>query len=217
VNQRLRILLVDDHATVRHALKLLLEREPDLEVVGEAGDGDEVLERVREVTADVIVMDLSMPRSSGLVATLRLKASRPDVAIVTLTRHADQTYLEELLRAGTLGYVLKKSPHNELLRAIRAAGTGQQYVDPSLTHHLAEPFSRQRYNRSVRASPVTARESQVLKLVSLGHSNKEVAAQLGLSVKTIELHKANAMQKLGLEGRIELLRYALRCGWLQDA
>jgi two-component system response regulator NreC len=217
VNQRLRILLVDDHATVRHALKLLLEREADLEVVGEAGDGDEVLERVSEVTADVIVMDLSMPGSSGLVATLRLKASRPDVAIVTLTRHADQTYLKELLRAGTLGYVLKKSPHNELLRAIRAAGAGQQYVDPSLTHHLAEPFSRLKNDRSIRASPVTARESQVLKLVSLGHSNKEVAAQLGLSVKTIELHKANAMQKLGLDGRIELLRYALRRGWLQDA
>jgi DNA-binding NarL/FixJ family response regulator len=120
------------------------------------------------------------------------------------------------LRAGTLGYVLKKSPYNELLRAIRAAGAGQQYVDPSLTHHLAEPFLRQ-HDRSIRLSPVTERESQVLQLVSLGHSNKEVAAQLRLSVKTIELHKANAMQKLGLEGRIELLRYALRCGWLQDA
>jgi two-component system, NarL family, response regulator NreC len=216
VSQRLRILLVDDHVTVRQGLKLMLEREPDLEVVGEASDGAEALERVSEVTADVIVMDLSMPGSSGLVATRRLKASRPDVAMVTLTRHADKTYLRELLRAGTLGYVLKKSPHNELLRAIRAAGAGQQYVDPSLTHHLAEPFLRQ-HDRSVRLSPVTERESQVLQLVSLGHSNKEVAAQLGLSVKTIELHKANAMQKLGLEGRIELLRYALRCGWLQDA
>ena len=217
VNQRLSILLVDDHATVRQGLKLMLEREPDLEVVGEASDGAEALERVSEVTADVIVMDLSMPGSSGLVATRRLKASRPDVAIVTLTRHADKTYLRELLRAGTLGYVLKKSPHHELLRAIRAAGAGQQYIDPSLTHHLAEPFLRKEHDRSIRVSPVTERESQVLQLVSLGHSNKEVAAQLGLSVKTIELHKANAMQKLGLEGRIELLRYALRCGWLQDA
>ena len=216
MSQRLRILLVDDHVTVRQGLKLMLEREPDLEVVAEASDGSEALERVSEVRADVIVMDLSMPGTSGLVATRRLKAARPDVAIVTLTRHADKTYLRELLRAGTLGYVLKKSPHNELLRAIRAAGAGQQYVDPSLTHHLAEPFLRQ-HDRSVRLSPVTERESQVLQLVSLGHSNKEVAAQLGLSVKTIELHKANAMQKLGLEGRIELLRYALRCGWLQDA
>ena len=216
MTQRLRILLVDDHATVRQGLKLMLEREPDLEVVGEASDGAEALERVSEVRADVIVMDLSMPGTSGLVATRRLKAARPDVAIVTLTRHADKTYLRELLRAGTLGYVLKKSPYNELLRAIRAAGAGQQYVDPSLTHLLAEPFVR-KHDRSIRVSPVTERESQVLQLVSLGHSNKEVAAQLGLSVKTIELHKANAMQKLGLEGRIELLRYALRCGWLQDA
>lgn len=216
MSQRLSILLVDDHATVRQGLKLMLEREPDLEVVAEASDGSEALERVSEVRADVIVMDLSMPGTSGLVATRRLKAARPDVAIVTLTRHADKTYLRELLRAGTLGYVLKKSPYNELLRAIRAAGAGQQYVDPSLTHHLAEPFVR-KHDRSIRVSPVTERESQVLQLVSLGHSNKEVAAQLGLSVKTIELHKANAMQKLGLEGRIELLRYALRCGWLQDA
>jgi two-component system response regulator NreC len=217
VTPRLRILLVDDHATVRHGLKLMLEGEPDLEVIAEASDGAEALERARNVPADVIVMDLSMPGTSGLVATRRLKEVRPEVAIVTLTRHADKTYLQELLRAGTGGYVLKKSPHHELLRAIRAVAAGQQYIDPALTHHLAAPFSRQERARSSRVSPITDRESQVLRLVSRGHSNKEIAAQLGLSVKTIELHKANAMQKLGLQGRIELLRYALHNGWLQDA
>ena len=217
MDQRLRILLVDDHATVRHGLKLLLEREPDLEVIAEASDGAEAVERAATVPADVIVMDLSMPGTSGLVATRRLKALHPGLAIVTLTRHADKTYLHELLRAGTSGYVLKKSPHHELLRAIRAAASGQQYVDPALIHHLAAPFARREREPSSRVSPVTDRESQVLRLVSLGHSNKEIAAQLGLSVKTIELHKANGMQKLGLQGRIELLRYAVNNGWLQDA
>jgi two-component system response regulator NreC len=217
VNQRLHILLVDDHATVRHALKIMLEREPDFEVIAEASDGAEALERAGQVTVDVIVMDLSMPGMSGLVATRRLKELHPEAAIITLTRHADKTYLQESLRAGTRGYVLKKSPHHELLRAIRAVAAGQQYVDPAITHHLAAPFARQERDRSTRVSPVTERESQVLRLVSLGHSNKEIAAQLALSVKTIELHKANAMHKLGLQGRIELLQYALHNGWLQDA
>ena len=217
LNQSLRILLVDDHVTVRHGLKLLLEREPDLAVVAEANDGAEAVERASTVGVDVVVMDLSMPGTSGLVATRRLKDLHPGLAIVTLTRHADKTYLQELLRAGSCGYVLKKSPHQELLRAIRAAASGQQYVDPALIHHLAAPFARRQREPLTRVSPITDRESQVLRLVSLGHSNKEIAAQLGLSVKTIELHKANGMQKLGLQGRIELLRYAINNGWLQDA
>jgi two-component system response regulator NreC len=216
VNHPLQILLVDDHATVRHALRLMLEREPDLEVIAEASDGAEALERTGQVRVDMIIMDLSMPGTSGLVATRRLKELRPDVAIVTLTRHPDKTYLLELLRAGTDGYVLKRSPHHELLRAIRAVAAGHQYVDPALTHHLAAPFMRQERDRSIRVSPITDRESQVLRLVSVGHSNKEIADQLDLSVKTIELHKANGMQKLGLHGRIELLRYAIHNGWLQD-
>jgi len=210
-------LLVDDHATVRDALRLLLDREADLEVVADASDGQEAVDRVSNVPIDVILMDLSMPGTSGLVATRRLREARPNVAIVILTRHSDKTYLRELLRAGIRGYVLKRSPHHELLRAIRAVAAGQQYIDPSLTHHLAEPFVRTAGEHSVRVSRVTDREAQVLRLVSLGHSNKEIAVQLNLSVKTIELHKANAMQKLGLHGRIELLRYALYSGWLHDA
>jgi DNA-binding NarL/FixJ family response regulator len=217
VSEPLRIVLVDDHATVRHALRLMLEREPDFEVVAEASDGAEALERARRVRADVFIMDLSMPGTSGLIATRRLRELRPDLAIVILTRHTDRTYLQELLRAGTDGYVLKRSPHDELLRAIRAVAAGQQYVDPALTRHLAAPFARQERDQSIRVSPVTDRESQVLRLVSVGYSNKEIAAQLNLSVKTIELHKSNGMQKLGLQGRIELLRYAIYNGWLQDA
>jgi two-component system, NarL family, response regulator NreC len=153
-----------------------------------------------------------------VIATRRLKELRPDLPVVSLTRHADQTFLEELLRAGASAYVLKQSPHAELLRAIRAAATGQRYIDPALTHHLAAPFAAQERKRTGRGAPVLSdREIEVLRLVSQGHSNKDIAARLDLSTKTIEVHKANAMRKLGLSGRIDLLQYALHVGWLHDA
>jgi DNA-binding NarL/FixJ family response regulator len=217
-NRRLRVLLVDDHETVRQGLKLLIDRESDLEVVGEASNGAEAIARGTSLEFDVAVIDVSMPGISGVVATRKLKELRPDLPIVSLTRHADQTFLEELLRAGTSAYVLKQSPHVELLRAIRAAASGQQYIDPALTHHLAAPFAAQERKRTTRASPaLTDRETEVLRFVAQGHSNKEIAARLDLSNKTIEVHKANAMRKLGLSGRIELLQYALHVGWLHDA
>lgn len=216
MHQHLRILLVDDHETVRHGLKLVLQREPDLDVVGDVGGGDEAIECARSEPLDVIVMDVSMPGMSGLVATRRLKEMQPSVAIVSLTRHADRASLQESLRAGTSGYVLKQSSHLELLRAIRAAANGQQYVDPALVHHLAAPFIAAQRKQVGTPGTISDRESQVLQLVAVGHSNKDIAARLTLSVKTIELHKANAMQKLGLHGRIALLRYARHHGWLDD-
>ena len=218
VNKRLRILLVEDHETVRQGLKLLIDREPDLEVVEEASDGAQAIERGALGHLDLVVMDLSMPGISGMMATRKLKELRPDLPVVSLTRHADQTFLEELLRAGASAYVLKQSPHAELLRAIRAAAAGQQYVDPALTHHLAAPFAAQDRKRTRRGVPtLTDRETEVLRFVAQGHSNKEIAANLNLSNKTIEVHKANAMRKLSLSGRIELLQYALHVGWLHDA
>lgn len=218
MTNRLRILLVEDHETVRQGLKLLIDREPDLEVVAEASDGAQAIVRAQLDAPDVVVMDLSMPGMSGVVATRKLHELRPNLKVVSLTRHADQTFLEELLRAGASGYVLKQSSHGELLRAIRAAAEGRQYIDPALTHHLAAPFAAQERNRTGRRIPAaTDRETEVLRLVSQGYSNKEIAGQLGLSVKTIEVHKANAMRKLCLHGRIELLRYALHQGWLHEA
>ena len=217
-SKRLRILLVEDHETVRQGLKLLLDREADLEVIDEASDGAQAIERGLASHVDVVVMDLSMPGVSGIIATRKLKELRPNLPIVTLTRHADQTFLAELLRAGASAYVLKQSSHAELLRAIRAAAGGQQYIDPALMHHLAAPFAAQERKRSRRASPTLSdRETEVLRLVAQGHSNKEIASQLELSNKTIEVHKANAMRKLALRGRIELLQYALHVGWLQDS
>ena len=214
----LRIVLADDHVTVRHGLKLLIDSQPDMRVVAEAGDGDTAVERAVALKPDVVVMDISMPGMNGLVATRALKQRQPDAAIVTLTRHSDDAYLQELLRAGASGYVLKQSAPTELLQAIRAAAAGGQYLDSTLTARVTAGFLA-REGKGVNRPSVTPseRESEVLRLIASGYSNKEIAAKLSLSVKTIEAHKANAMRKLGLKGRIDIVKYALLQGWLHNS
>jgi DNA-binding NarL/FixJ family response regulator len=213
----LRILLADDHAIVRQGLKLLIDSQRDMGVVGETADGDGVLRQANALNPDVIVMDISMPGMNGLVATRRLKREQPQVAIVALTRHDDDTYLEELLRAGASGYVLKQSAPMELLQAIRAVAAGGVYLDPAMTSHVADGLlSRNAETSGQRHVTISERESQVLRLIAVGHSNKEIATQLDISVKTVEVHKANAMRKLGLTGRVDLIRYGVLQGWLYD-
>ena len=212
----LRILLADDHATVRHGLRLIIESEPDMTVVGEASDGNEVVRQVRELRPDVIVMDISMPGMNGLAATRALKKMKPDAVIVTLTRHADDAYLQELLRAGASGYVLKRSAPTELLHAIRRTAAGGQYLDSTLTSRLTAGLLGGERGAKKPATPLTDREAAVLRLIASGYSNKEIAARLGLSVKTIEAHKANAMRKLDLTGRIDIVKYAVLQGWLDN-
>src|SRR5689334_13204756 len=213
----LRILLADDHVTVRHGLKLLIDAERDMEVIGEAGDGNEAVQKARELKPDVIVMDISMPGVSGLAATRTLKKIKPDAVIVTLTRHGDQAYLQELLRAGVSGYVLKRSAPTELLHAIRAAASGGQYLDTTLTARVTAGLAGKEGAAKLPATAVTDREAAVLRLIASGYSNKEIAAQLSLSVKTVEAHKANAMRKLELTGRIDIVKYAILQGWLDNA
>jgi two-component system response regulator NreC len=215
--QPLRILLADDHVTVRHGLKLLIDSQPDMKVVSEASDGNAAVENAVALKPDVIVMDISMPGMNGLVATRKLKQVQPGIAIVTLTRHADDAYLQELLRAGVSGYVLKQSAPTELLQAIRAAAAGGQYLDSALTARVTAAFLGKPGTRMTRpAAPVSERESEVLQLIASGYSNKEIAARLSLSVKTVEAHKANAMKKLGLNGRIDIVKYAALQGWLPN-
>jgi DNA-binding NarL/FixJ family response regulator len=213
----LRILLADDHVTVRHGLKLLIDSQPDMEVVAEASDGHTAVQRAREAKPDVIVMDISMPEMNGLAATRKLKQLQPNIAIVTLTRHADDAYLQELLRAGVSGYVLKQSPSTELLQAIRAAAAGGQYLDSALTSRVTARFLAKdgRKAGSSRAM-LSDREAEVLRQIAAGYSNKEIAARLALSVKTVEAHKANAMRKLDLNGRIDIVKYAILQGWLHN-
>jgi DNA-binding NarL/FixJ family response regulator len=215
--KRLRILLADDHVTVRRGLKLLIDAERDMEVIGEAGDGNEAVQKARELNPDVIVMDISMPGASGLDATRTLKKIKPDAVIVTLTRHADSAYLQELLRAGVSGYVLKRSAPTELLHAIRAAAAGGQYLDTTLTAGITAGLARKDARVKMPATALSERESAVLRLIASGYSNKEIAAHLSLSVKTVEAHKANAMRKLELTGRIDIVKYAILQGWLNNA
>jgi len=214
----LRILLADDHLTVRHGLKLLIDSQPDMEVVSEASDGNAAIQQTRAIKPDVIVMDISMPGMNGLIATRELKRLDPNVAIITLTRHSDDAYLQELLRAGVAGYVLKQSPSTELLQAIRAAAAGGQYLDSALTSRVTAGFlGREPKTVTKLGGTLSERESEVLRLIASGYSNKEIAAQLSLSVKTVEAHKANAMRKLGLSGRIDIVKYAVLQGWLHNA
>jgi len=212
----LRVLLADDHVTVRQGLKLLIDSEPDMDVVGEAGDGSEAVQKARELDPDVVVMDISMPGMNGLAATRALKTIQPDARIVTLTRHADQAYLQELLRAGVSGYVLKRSAPTELLHAIRAAAAGGQYLDTTLTAQFTAGLAGKDGAVKMPATALTEREAAVLRLIASGYSNKEIAAQLSLSVKTVEAHKANAMRKLDLTGRIDIVKYAILQGWLDS-
>ena len=214
---RLRILLADDHVTVRQGLKMLIDSQDDMTVVSEASDGTAAVEQARTIRPDVVVMDISMPGMNGLVATRTLKQVQPDSVIVILTRHGDDAYLQDLLRAGADGYVLKQSAASELLQAIRATAARGQYLDSALTARVTAGFLA-KSGRKAQATGVTVseRESEVLRLIAAGYSNKEIAAQLELSVKTVEVHKANAARKLGLKGRIDIVKYALLQGWLSD-
>ena len=176
------------------------------------------MQRALDLKPDVVVMDISMPGMNGLVATRALKEKQPQAAIITLTRHGDDAYLQELLRAGVSGYVLKQSAPAELLQAIRADAAGGQYLDSTLTARVTAGFLGREGRRPSRSSAALSdRESGVLRLIASGYSNKEIAARLALSVKTVEAHKANAMRKLDLNGRIDIVKYAVLQGWLDNS
>jgi DNA-binding NarL/FixJ family response regulator len=208
----IRVLLAEDHETVREGLRLLLDAQADMRVVGEAREGAEAIERVATLKPDVLVLDLTMPGMSGLTAARQLKDSAASTAVVALTRHDDVAYVQELMAAGASAYVLKQSPSAELLHAIRTAAGGGQYLDPGLT-----PSREARDPRRRATTPtITDRETEVLRMMAVGHSNKDIASALDISIKTVEVHKANAMRKLNLRGRTDVVRYAVLSGWLQD-
>lgn len=212
-----RILIADDHAIVRQGLKLLIDSQPDMKVIAEAASGDAVLEQAAAVKPDIVVMDISMPGINGLLATRMLKQRQPNTTIIALTRHEEKTYLEELLRAGASAYVLKQSAPTEFLRAVRAVAAGGIYLDPAITAQVADGLLAPKARVELAAAAkVTERESEVLRLVAVGHSNVEIAAKLEISVKTVEVHKTNAMRKLGLNGRVDVIRYGVLQGWLYD-
>lgn len=212
----IKILLVDDHAVVRMGLKMLLNAHPDMEVVGEASEGNEGIQKALELRPDVIVMDLSMPHGKdGLSATSELKKQLPDVSILILTMHDDEEYLFMAIQAGASGCILKSAPHDELLSAIQSVAQGQAYLHPSATRRLMEEYLGNVKKGAVDTyNLLSDREREVLTLIAKGFSNKEIAEQLVISVKTVETHKGNLMEKLGMKTRPELVAYALKKGLL---
>jgi DNA-binding NarL/FixJ family response regulator len=215
---KIRILLADDHETVRTGLRVILNAQIDMEVVGEAADGQAVIEKTEELLPDMVLMDVSMPRLNGLQATETLRKRFPAVKVLTLTRHGDVAYLHQLLQAGASGYVLKQSRAAEILQAIRAIARGGTYIDSAIAGDaLPAPARAAAAGRGRSATPLLSpRETETLQMVARGYSNKEIAAQLDLSVKTVETHKGNAMHKLGMRNRIDIVRYAMLQGWLDE-
>ena len=213
----IRVLLADDHEMVRNGLKLLIDSQPDMEVVDEVGTGRLAVQRAKAIHPTVVVLDVSMPEMNGLDAARAIVSETRGVAVVALTRHSDDAYLQGLLEAGARGFILKQSPSDELLKAVRAAARGETYLDTSVAARVADAFIARHGSGHIPHRRVSERELEVLRLIATGYSNKEIAARLDLSVKTVEVHKANAMRKLDLGGRVDIVRFAILQGWLQDA
>jgi DNA-binding NarL/FixJ family response regulator len=209
-----RVLLADDHAILRCGLRLLLEREPDICVAGEATDGREAIEWLSREPADVVVMDVGMPGLNGMEATGQITRKHPQVGVVVLSMHRDETYVLRCLRAGARGYVLKESAETELIAAIRAVASGKSFFSPKVQRLLqAEHVERlRREGREDSFDLLTAREREVLQMIAEGNSNKEIAARLYLSVFTVETHRKKILEKLGLHGTADLILYAVRKG-----
>lgn len=211
----IRVLLVEDHETVRDALRMLLDAQPDIEVVGEAPNGRIAVESIGQFKPQVVIMDLSMPEMNGLAATQAIKRECPGTAVIALTRHDDEAFVDELTKAGAAGYVLKQSPTRELLDAVRVVAVGGLYRDSAL--RTRNTLCSDDYRAPGRRPPaVSEREKHVLRMMAVGHSNKEIAQTMGIAIKTVEVHKANAMRKLKLRGRIDVVRFAVLHGWLQE-
>ncbi len=216
--ERIRVLIADDHAVLRAGLRMLLDAEPDIEVVGEARDGAEVLARVRDLRPDVLLLDVAMPRLGGLEALPRIREAAPETRVLMLTMYEDEEYLREALRSGAAGYVLKRAAAGELLSAIRTVYHGGVYLHSEHARRLLEDLvdRHARPEPSEEGPPLSPREREVLRLIALGYTNQQAADMLYLSVKTVETYRARAMAKLGLHSRAELVRYALQQGWLEE-
>jgi len=214
----IRIVIAEDHKTVRKGLRFLIDAQDDMQVIGEADNGREAIRLAQELTPDVLLMDVSMPELNGLKATAKLKRIQPGIKVLTLTRHTDEAYLHELLQAGVSGYVLKQSDSDELIRAIRAVAAGGSYLDPAITGKVVNSFNnkRTRLRGEIGGEPLTEREAELLRQIAWGYSNKEIAEQFDISVKTVEAHKANCLRKLKIKTRLDIVHFAVLQGWLQE-
>ncbi|CAM4409221.1 response regulator transcription factor [Paenibacillus tarimensis] len=214
----IRVLICDDHAVVRSGLAMLLHGKHDIEVVGEASEGDEAIRMALEIQPDVVLMDLSMPHGKdGMTATAELKKELPDTAVLILTMHDDDEYLFRAIQIGASGYILKNAPHEELLAAIQSIAAGNAYLYPTATKRLMSEYLQRLKQGGEPAGAyetLSEREKEILGWIAKGYSNKEIADNLVISVKTVETHKSNLMEKLGLKTRPELIKFALKKGLL---
>lgn len=213
MTDKIGVLVVDDHAVVREGIKMVLQTDPELKVVGEAASGEEAIDQVRELHPNVVVMDIGMPGLSGFEATRRIRDSDPDVNVLALTVHDSEAYVFQMLQAGAVGYVLKRAASSEVIRAVKAAHRGEALLHPSVAKLLISDFlARVERGDEAAPGPISEREREILKLIAEGRTNREIAEMLFLSVKTVQTHRGNLMRKLGLHDRVELVKYAIRKG-----
>ncbi|MET7280775.1 response regulator transcription factor [Kribbella sp. NPDC005582] len=216
VPQPIRILLADDHALVRRGVRLILDNEPDLTVVAEAGDGAEAIAAAQQQPIDLAILDVAMPRMTGLQAARELSTHHPELRILMMSMYDDVQYLFQALRSGASGYILKSVADRDLVEACRAAMRGEPFLYPGAVTALVRDYlDRVRRGENLPAQVLTAREEEVLKLVAEGNSSKEIAETLFISVKTVERHRANMLHKLGMRDRLDLTRYAIRAGLIE--
>lgn len=207
-----KVLIADDHAVVRAGLRALITSEPSLELVGEATGGYETIELVTKTKPDILVLDISMPDLDGIAVTKKIVSEKPDVQILILTIHEDKALLREALKLGASGYILKRAAETELISAIQIVMRGDMYIDPSMVHTLLEGKEKSTNSVTDALEPLTPRETEVLRLIALGYTNRQVGEELNISVRTVEGHRANLSDKLGASSRVELVRYALELG-----
>jgi two-component system, NarL family, response regulator NreC len=212
----LRIVIAEDHTAVREGLVMIVNAEDDMEIVGEAADGHEAIELARKLKPDIVLMDISMPTLNGLRAAATLKRVEPNIKILTLTRHTDEAYLQELFEAGVSGYVLKQSSARQLVTAIRTVAEGGSFLDPAITAKVFSGYGERHQLRGEKKTTLTTREEEVLRDVALGYSHREIAERLGISAKTVDAHKSSAMEKLSLKTRSDIVRFAILRGWMQE-
>jgi DNA-binding NarL/FixJ family response regulator len=211
-----RILLADDHEVVRSGLRMVLDSVPDLEVVAEAGDGAEAVETALAEDVDLAVLDVSMPRKTGLQAALELTKRKPEMRVLMLSMHDDERYFFEALKAGASGYVLKSAANEDLIEACRAAMRGEPFLYPAaVTALIRDYLERASSGEDTPEDPLSPRELEVVKLIAEGYTSEEIAKQLFISKKTVDRHRANMLEKLGMRNRIELTRYAIRRGLVE--
>jgi DNA-binding NarL/FixJ family response regulator len=209
----MKVLVVDDHEVVRQGIKMVLETDPELEVVGEAASGEDAIERVRELRPNVVVMDIGMPGLSGFEATRRIRQSNPEVQVLALTVHDSEAYVFQMLQAGATGYIVKRAPAVEVIQAVKRAYRGEAVLHPSVAKLLIRDYlSRVEKGEETSYDTLSDREREILKLIAEGKTNREMADLLYLSVKTVQAHRANLMRKLGMHDRTELVKYAIRKG-----